>query len=180
VQPRDINTNLVLPPPLNTLLDDPNGRVYRGSSSVAVPANFFGPNLPAADIPAAATDRIEAVSFPKPGAYLVICNVRTHFLGGMYGFVIVLPEDPWVSDQQKVAFGLIAPAVAFLPLWMPSASSWPGTALGDPKRQECDCRGNQPESHFLLIAHPGDPQGSTITKPYMPPRKCVRTLQMTR
>jgi len=65
---------------------------YTGaSSSVAVPANFFGPNLPAADIPAAATDRIEAVSFPKPGAYLVICNVRTHFLGGMYGFVIVLP-----------------------------------------------------------------------------------------
>jgi plastocyanin len=90
-QPRDINTNLVLPPPLNTLLDDPNGRVYRGTSPVSVPANFFGPNLPAAAIPAALPDRIEAVSFPKPGAYLVICGVRTHFLGGMYGFVIVLP-----------------------------------------------------------------------------------------
>ena len=50
----------------------------RGTSPVAVPANFFGPNLPAADIPAGAPDRCEAVSFPKPGAYLVICGVRTH------------------------------------------------------------------------------------------------------
>jgi len=89
ILPRDINTNLVLPPPLSTLLDDPRGRVYRGSSPVVVPANFFGPSLPAADIPAAAPDRCEAVSFPKPGAFLVICGVRTHFIGGMYGFVVV-------------------------------------------------------------------------------------------
>ena len=89
ILPRDINTNLVLPPPLNTLLDDPRGRIYRGMSPVTVPANFFGPNLPAAAIPAAAADRCEAVSFPNPGAYLVICNVRTHFIGGMYGFVVV-------------------------------------------------------------------------------------------
>jgi plastocyanin len=91
ILPGDINTNLVLPPPLNTLLNDPRGRVYRGTSPVAVPANFFGPNLPAADIPAGAPDRCEAVSFPKPGAYLVICGVRTHFIGGMYGFVVVTP-----------------------------------------------------------------------------------------
>lgn len=91
ILPRDINTDLVLPPPLNALLDDPRGRVYRGSSPAPVPANFFGPNLPAADIPAAAPDRCEAVSFPKPGAYLVICGVRTHFIGGMYGFVVVTP-----------------------------------------------------------------------------------------
>jgi hypothetical protein len=67
----------------------PNSKA--GTNPVAVPANFFGPNLPAADIPAAAADRCEAVSFPKPGAYLVICGARTHFLGSMYGFVIVLP-----------------------------------------------------------------------------------------
>src|SRR5438128_12047660 len=30
ILPRDINTNLVLPPPLNTLLDDTKGRVYWG------------------------------------------------------------------------------------------------------------------------------------------------------
>ena len=89
ILPRDIDTSLVLPPPLNTLLDDPKGRVYRGTSPVTVPANFFGPNLPAADIPAGAPDRIEAVSFPKPGAYLVICGTRSHFIGGMYGFVVV-------------------------------------------------------------------------------------------
>lgn len=91
ILPADINTDLVLPPPLNTLLDDPTGRLYRGTSPVVVPANFFGPSFPAADIPAGAADRCEAVSFPKPGAYLVICGVRTHFMGGMHGFVIVTP-----------------------------------------------------------------------------------------
>ena len=91
IQPRDINSNLVLPPPLNNLLDDPRGRIYRGASPSPIPANFFGPGLPAVDIPAAPSDRCEAVSFPKPGAYLVICNVRTHFIGGMYGYVIVTP-----------------------------------------------------------------------------------------
>ncbi len=91
ILPRDINANLVLPPPLSNLIDDPNGRVYRGASPSPVPANFFGPGLPVADLPAASPDRIEAVSFPRPGAYLVICGVRTHFIGGMYGFVVVLP-----------------------------------------------------------------------------------------
>jgi len=91
IQPRDINADLVLPPPLNTLIDDPRGRIYRGLSPAAVPANFFGPGVPAAAIPAAPPDRIEVVSFPRPGTYLVICSVRTHFLGGMYGFVMVLP-----------------------------------------------------------------------------------------
>ena len=91
ILPRDINTNLVLPPPLSNLLDDPRGRIYRGPSPSPVPANFFGPGLPAVDIPAAPSDRCEGVSFPKPGAYLVICNVRTHFIGGMYGYVIVTP-----------------------------------------------------------------------------------------
>ena len=91
IQPRDINADLVLPAPLNTLIDDPRGRIYRGLSPAAVPANFFGPGVPAAAIPAASPDRIEAVSFPRRGTYLVICSVRTHFLGGMYGFVMVLP-----------------------------------------------------------------------------------------
>jgi plastocyanin len=91
IQPRNINADSVLPPPLNNLIDDPNGRIYRGTSPSGVPANFFGPGAPAAAIPAPLQDRCEAVSFPRPGAYLVICGVRTHFLGGMYGFVTVLP-----------------------------------------------------------------------------------------
>jgi hypothetical protein len=91
IQPRDINADLVLPAPLNTLIDDPRGRIYRGLSPAAVPANFFGPGVPAAAIPAAPPDRIEVVSFPTPGTYLVICAVRGHFLGGMYGFVMVNP-----------------------------------------------------------------------------------------
>ena len=91
IQPRNINADLVLPPPLNTLIDDPNGRIYRGLSPAGVPANFFGPGLPAAAIAAPPQDRIETVSFPKPGTYLVICGVRTHFVGGMFGYVIVVP-----------------------------------------------------------------------------------------
>jgi len=91
IQPRNINADLVLPSPLNNLIDDPNGRIYRGLSPTGVPANFFGPGVPAAAIPAPPQDRIETVSFPKPGTYLVICAVRGHFLGGMFGYVIVVP-----------------------------------------------------------------------------------------
>jgi len=91
IQPRNINADLVLPSPLNNLIDDPNGRIYRGLSPTGVPANFFGPGVPAAAIPAASPDRIEAVSFPRVGVYLVICAVRGHFLQGMYGYVIVVP-----------------------------------------------------------------------------------------
>jgi hypothetical protein len=88
---RHINADLVLPPPLNNLFDDPNGRIYRGLSPTGVPANFFGPGVPAAAIAAPPQDWIETVSFPKPGTYLVICGVRTHFVGGMFGYVIVVP-----------------------------------------------------------------------------------------
>ena len=91
IQPRNINADLVLPSPLNNLIDDPNGRIYRGLSPTGVPANFFGPGVPAAAIAAPPQDRIETVSFPKPGTYLVICGVRSHFVGGMFGYVIVVP-----------------------------------------------------------------------------------------
>ena len=91
IQPQNINPDLLLRAPLNNLIDDPNGRIYRGLSPTTVPANFFAPGVPAADIPAAPPDRIEAVSFPRVGVYLVICSVRGHFLQGMYGYVIVVP-----------------------------------------------------------------------------------------
>jgi plastocyanin len=36
-----------------------------------------------------AQNRVESVSFSEPGTYLVICNVRSHFLNGMIAYVEV-------------------------------------------------------------------------------------------
>ncbi len=90
-QPGDINAALAPPAPLANLIDDPNHRIYRGLSPSGVPANFFAPGVPAAAIAAPPQDRLELVTFPNPGHYLVICGVRGHFADGMFGFVIVLP-----------------------------------------------------------------------------------------
>ena len=79
-QPSDINTSLLLPPPpgppLPPLIDDPDGRLYRGPDPRTI--------LPV-------LDRVEVVHFPNPGTYLVICGVLPHFQEGMFGFVKVLP-----------------------------------------------------------------------------------------
>ncbi|PYS51413.1 MAG: hypothetical protein DMG13_18715 [Acidobacteria bacterium] len=90
-EPGDINKTLLLPAPLNALIDDPNHRIYRGLSPAGVPANFFGAGIPAAAIPAPPQERIESVVFAEPGTYLVICAVIGHFNDGMFGFVRVLP-----------------------------------------------------------------------------------------
>lgn len=90
-QPDDINAALADPAPLANLIDDPNGRIHVGLSPSGVPANFFAPSMPAAAIPAPPQDRVESVTFPNPGTYLVICAVRGHFVDGMFGFVRVLP-----------------------------------------------------------------------------------------
>ncbi len=75
-QPGDINPNLLVPgssPP--GLIDDPNNRIYRGLDPRLFPQ-----------------DRVEVVHFSKPGIYLVICGVRTHFVNDrMFGFVRVIP-----------------------------------------------------------------------------------------
>jgi len=82
-QPEDISLANVLPDPapmvppdFPPLVDDPNGRLYRGPD----PRLLF-PNL----------DRVEVVHFGEPGTYLVICGVLPHFTTGMYGFVKVVP-----------------------------------------------------------------------------------------
>ena len=90
-QPGGINAALAYPAPLANLINDPNRRIYVGLSPSGVPANFFGPGVPAAAIAAPPQDRTESVSFLNPGTYLVICAVRGHFLDGMFGFVRVLP-----------------------------------------------------------------------------------------
>ena len=76
--PEDIDTSLLTTttgtPNTIPLLNDPDGRIYRG----------LDPTLQAAD-------RVEAVHFDAPGTYLVICGILPHFAGGMYGYVVVQP-----------------------------------------------------------------------------------------
>jgi plastocyanin len=78
-QPSDIDdTDLLLSsPPLPSLINDPNRRIYRGLD----PRPLFPNNI----------DRVEVVHFANPGTYLVICTVLPHFTAGMYGFVKVVP-----------------------------------------------------------------------------------------
>jgi hypothetical protein len=71
-------------PPSGTFIDDTNNRFYSG----IIPAG--GPNNTAGTInPSNAQNRVESVAFLQPGTYLVICNIRTHFNNGMFGFIEV-------------------------------------------------------------------------------------------
>jgi plastocyanin len=82
-QPSDISLANQLPDPipgdpvLPNLVNDPNGRIYRGPD----PRLLFPTVL----------DRVEVVHFAEPGTYLVICGVVPHFTNGMFGFVKVVP-----------------------------------------------------------------------------------------
>lgn len=79
-QPGDIDTSNTipltnpLPPPSPLLINDPNGRIYRGP-----------------DPSTQGADRVEVVHFAEPGTYLVICGVLPHFQSSMLGYVKVLP-----------------------------------------------------------------------------------------
>jgi plastocyanin len=81
-QPGDIDVNDLIestgpqPPDPVELINDETNRIYRGPDPSQYPR-----------------DRVEAVFFPNPGTYLVICGVRDHFVeDGMFGFVTVLPK----------------------------------------------------------------------------------------
>ena len=80
----DVNTTVTRGPnpfPAVVLIDDPTNRIYRGLDPSLQPLDLSG---------AFGQDRVEAVFFPKPGIYLVICGVRGHFVNdGMFGFVHV-------------------------------------------------------------------------------------------
>jgi plastocyanin len=74
----------ILVPATGVFINDSLNLYYQG----IVPAG--GPlGTPVTVNPSNASNRVESVSFPEPGTYLVICNVRTHFLDGMYAFVKV-------------------------------------------------------------------------------------------
>ena len=75
-RPENIDTSKLIQGPPVPLIDDPNHRIYRG----------LDPRLPSS-----ALDRVEAVHFPNPGMYLVICGVLPHFLADhMISWVRVL------------------------------------------------------------------------------------------
>ena len=75
-QPTDIDSTMTIPPTNGgpPLIDDPDGRIYRGLDPSMFPQ-----------------DRVEVVQFDEPGIYLVVCGVLPHFQDNMYGFVRVLP-----------------------------------------------------------------------------------------
>jgi hypothetical protein len=87
-EPHLVNAELVVPG--TELIDDPNRRIYRGLDPSALTYAALTPPLVFPNI-RAVRDRIEAVQFPLPGRYLVICGFRPHFLDDMYGYVKVLP-----------------------------------------------------------------------------------------
>jgi hypothetical protein len=78
-EPADVNISLIIPmtgpAPLTGLpvIDDPNGRLYRGPDPSLLPL-----------------DRVEVVNFASPGRYLVICGFLFHFNDLMYGYVNVI------------------------------------------------------------------------------------------
>jgi hypothetical protein len=47
-----------------------------------------------------AQNRTDTIAFSAPGKYLVMCNVRGHFIDGMYAWVHVLAEDEDDDDDQ--------------------------------------------------------------------------------
>ena len=53
------------------------------------PAGGPPPGTPVTTNPSNAMNRVESVSFTEPGTYLVICNIRGHFLDGMFAVVKV-------------------------------------------------------------------------------------------
>jgi hypothetical protein len=54
---------------------------------------------PATVDPSNARNRVEPVAFLAPGTYLVICNIRGHFMDGMYSWVVVSPGTDPKSNQ---------------------------------------------------------------------------------
>ena len=71
-------------PASGTFINDLRNLYYQGILPAGGP-----PATPATANPSNAQNRVEPVLFTAPGTYLVICNVRGHFLGGMYAYVVV-------------------------------------------------------------------------------------------
>ena len=75
----------VVVPAAGLFINDVDRLYYRG----IVPAGGPPPGTPATAEPSNASNRVEPVSFAERGTYLVICNVRPHFLDGMKAWIVV-------------------------------------------------------------------------------------------
>ena len=94
--PEDINAYLAIHDPGNaqTFINDPDNLYYTGINPVlqsGVAANDANP--PQRADRSGVQNRSESVGFSVPGMYLVICNVRGHFQGGMFAWVKVVADD---------------------------------------------------------------------------------------
>src|SRR5262245_495728 len=69
----------------STFINLLDNTLYQGIA----PAGGPPPGTPATANPANGGNRVESVFFAEPGDYLVICNVRGHFLDGMVAVVKV-------------------------------------------------------------------------------------------
>jgi len=98
--------DIVIPPNNPLFIDDLTDLYYLGITPAGGPGNIqaIPPStvITGSDVRSNALNRLESVSFPasvgtgnppsaqaEKGTYLVICNVRQHFLDGMYAFVKV-------------------------------------------------------------------------------------------
>lgn len=113
-KPGTLPENIAVPA-MGTFINDPNNRFYQGINPAGGPL-ATAPTPTAADSRSNAANRVESVSFPtsegvnpntgvllsekaEPGTYLVICNVRGHFLDGMYAFIRVKEENEDDDNQ---------------------------------------------------------------------------------
>jgi len=100
-KPEDITV-----PMTGTFINDLKNRFYLGINPAGGPANTAATPIVPSDTRSNAQNRVESVGFPtsvgvgtppsekaEPGVYLVICNVRGHFLDGMHAFVEVKKDD---------------------------------------------------------------------------------------
>ena len=102
-EPEDIQAFIRDTPVTGTFIDDPTNQFYLGILPAGGPQNTAGTINPLNG-----SNRLESVAFPasegvvagtvvsakaEPGIYLVICNIRAHFLDGMFGFVEVKAAD---------------------------------------------------------------------------------------
>lgn len=84
-QPGVRHGDIALPPASALFINFMPNLFYQGIA----PAGGPPPGNPPTIEPSNASNRIESVSFPQKGRYLVICNVRPHFVDGMYAYVQV-------------------------------------------------------------------------------------------
>ena len=83
-KPSDVVPNV---DPAALFINDETNLYYKGIVPAGGPAG-----TPATGNPSNAVNRMEGVSFSKPGLYLVICNVAPHFRDGMWAWIRVTGE----------------------------------------------------------------------------------------